>query len=140
MLYGKKYVNAILNQLSEKVDNPAFGSSLWIMSVFQSISLSICIFNLNPHSICFIMYYLTLFQKPAAAILKLTQLRERIDKWDYMNLDSFGTTEVVVTRLTILPIEWEKICQLYIWQGINNQNIHGDQKAKLPQINDPVKK
>jgi hypothetical protein len=27
----------------------------------------------------------------------------------------------------------ENLCQLYIWQGINNQNIQGVQKTKLLQ-------
>jgi hypothetical protein len=37
------------------------------------------------------------------------------------------------TKLKRLLIEWEKnLCQLYIWQGINNQNTQGAQKAKLP--------
>jgi hypothetical protein len=29
----------------------------------------------------------------------------------------------------------ENLCQLYIWQGINNQNIQGAQKTKLPPKN-----
>jgi hypothetical protein len=27
----------------------------------------------------------------------------------------------------------ENHCQLYIWQGINNQNLQGAQKTKLPK-------
>jgi hypothetical protein len=34
----------------------------------------------------------------------------------------------------------ENLCQLYIWQGINSQNIPGAQKTKLQRINDPRKK
>jgi hypothetical protein len=33
----------------------------------------------------------------------------------------------------------ENICQLYIWQGINNQNIKGTQKSKLPKYQWPNK-
>jgi hypothetical protein len=36
------------------------------------------------------------------------QLRERIDKWDYMKLKSFCTTKEMVSKLKRLPIEWEK--------------------------------
>jgi hypothetical protein len=43
------------------------------------------------------------------------QLRERIDKWEYMKLKSFCTVEEKVTTSKRLPIEWEKnLCQLYI--------------------------
>jgi hypothetical protein len=39
----------------------------------------------------------------------------------------------MVTRLKRLPTEWEKnLCQLYIWQGINNQNTQGAQKIEVP--------
>jgi hypothetical protein len=62
------------------------------------------------------------------------QLRERIDKWDYMKLKSFCTTKEMVTRLKRLPTEWEKnLCQLSFGQGIYNQNIQEAQKTKLPK-------
>jgi hypothetical protein len=41
------------------------------------------------------------------------QLRERIDKWDYMKLKSFCITKEMVYKLKRLPKEWKKICQLY---------------------------
>jgi hypothetical protein len=41
------------------------------------------------------------------------QLRERIDKWDYMKLKSC-TTKEMASKLKRLPIEWENLCQLYI--------------------------
>jgi hypothetical protein len=31
----------------------------------------------------------------------------------------------------------ENPCQLYIWQGINNQNLQGSQKTKLPKNQQP---
>jgi hypothetical protein len=34
----------------------------------------------------------------------------------------------------------ENICQLYIRQGTDNQNIQGAQKTNLPKINEPIKK
>jgi hypothetical protein len=42
------------------------------------------------------------------------QLRERIDKWDYMKLKSFCTTKEMVTRLKRKPTKWEKIFASYI--------------------------
>jgi hypothetical protein len=42
------------------------------------------------------------------------QLRERMDKWDYMKLKSFCTTKEFVSKLKRLPTEWEKIFSSYI--------------------------
>jgi hypothetical protein len=38
------------------------------------------------------------------------QLRERMDKWNYMKLKSFCTTEEMVSKLKRPPTEWENIC------------------------------
>jgi beta-glucosidase/6-phospho-beta-glucosidase/beta-galactosidase len=41
------------------------------------------------------------------------QLREKIDKWDYMKLKSFYTMKEMVFKLKRLSIEWEKIFSSY---------------------------
>jgi hypothetical protein len=41
------------------------------------------------------------------------QLRERMDKWDYMKLKSFCTTKEMVSKLKRPPTEWEKIFASY---------------------------
>jgi hypothetical protein len=41
------------------------------------------------------------------------QLRERIDKWDYMKLKSFCTTKEMVTSLKRQSTEWEKTFASY---------------------------
>jgi hypothetical protein len=41
------------------------------------------------------------------------QLRQRIDKWDYMKLKSFSTTKEIIIRLKRQPTEWEKIFAKY---------------------------
>jgi hypothetical protein len=47
-----------------------------------------------------------------------------------MKLKGFYTTKEMVSKLKRLPTEWEKnLCQVYIWQEINNQNIQGAQKT-----------
>jgi hypothetical protein len=51
------------------------------------------------------------------------QLRESIDKWDFMKLKKLYTAKEAVTRLKRQPIEWEII----------NQNIHGSQDTNLPK-------
>jgi hypothetical protein len=72
----------------------------------------------------------------------LTQeLREIIDKWDYMKLKSFCTTEGMVFKLKQPPPRMgENLCQLYIGQETGNQNIQGAQKTKSPKINDLMEK
>jgi hypothetical protein len=41
------------------------------------------------------------------------QLRERIDKWDYMKLKSFYTTKEMISKLNRPPTECEKIFASY---------------------------
>jgi hypothetical protein len=41
------------------------------------------------------------------------QLKERIDKWDYIKLKRFCTTKEMVIRLKRLPTEEEKIFASY---------------------------
>jgi hypothetical protein len=41
------------------------------------------------------------------------QLRERIEKWDFIKLKSFCTTKEVVSKLKSTPTEWEKILASY---------------------------
>jgi hypothetical protein len=41
------------------------------------------------------------------------QLRERINKWDYVKLKSFCTTKEIVSKLMRLPTEWKKISASY---------------------------
>jgi hypothetical protein len=49
-----------------------------------------------------------------------------MDKWDFIKLKSFCTTKEMVSKLKRTPTEWEKIvCQLYIRQRTDNQNIQG---------------
>jgi hypothetical protein len=41
------------------------------------------------------------------------QLRERMDKWDYMKFKSFCTTEEMVSKLKRPSTEWDKIFASY---------------------------
>jgi hypothetical protein len=41
------------------------------------------------------------------------QLRERIDKWDYMKLESFSSTKEMVSKLKRPSIEWKKMFASY---------------------------
>jgi hypothetical protein len=47
------------------------------------------------------------------------QLRERIDKWDYMKLKSFCTKKEMVSKLKRPPTEWEKKSLLVVHQTKN---------------------
>jgi hypothetical protein len=51
------------------------------------------------------------------------QLRERMDKWDYMKFKNFCTTKEMVSKLKRPPTEWEKIFASYISDKGLNQNI-----------------
>jgi hypothetical protein len=42
------------------------------------------------------------------------QLRQRMEKWDYIKLKSFCTTREMVSKLKRPPTEWEKIFASYI--------------------------
>jgi hypothetical protein len=53
------------------------------------------------------------------------QLREKIDKWNYIKLKSFNTTKEMVSKLETTHRVGENICQLYIRKGTDNHNIQG---------------
>jgi hypothetical protein len=42
------------------------------------------------------------------------QLRERMDKWDYMKLKSFCTTKEMISKLKRPHTKWEKIFASYL--------------------------
>jgi hypothetical protein len=56
------------------------------------------------------------------------QLRERMIKWDYIKLKNLGTTKEMVSTEETTHSVGENICQLYIRQRTDNQNIQGTQK------------
>jgi hypothetical protein len=69
------------------------------------------------------------------------QLRERINKRDYMKLNSFCTTEEMVSKLKRPPTEWEKILASYISDKELITIIYRElKKLNSQKINDPVKK
>jgi hypothetical protein len=69
------------------------------------------------------------------------QLRERIDKWDYMKLNSFCTTKKKVSKLKRTPTEWEKIFVSYTSsKGLIIRIFRELKKLNSPKINDPMKK
>jgi mitochondrial fission protein ELM1 len=41
------------------------------------------------------------------------QLRQRMDKWDYIKLKTFCTTKEMVSKLKRSPTDWEKIFASY---------------------------
>jgi hypothetical protein len=63
------------------------------------------------------------------------QLRERMDKWDYMKLKSFCTTKVMVSKLKRPPTEWEKIFASYISdKGLITRIYRELKKLNFPKI------
>jgi hypothetical protein len=62
------------------------------------------------------------------------QLRERMDKWDYMKLKSFCTAKEMLSKLKRSPTDWEKIFASYTSdKRTDNKNKQGAQKLNSPQ-------
>jgi hypothetical protein len=69
------------------------------------------------------------------------QLRERIDKCDYMKLKSFCTTKEQITKLKRQPTEWEKIFASYTSDKEPITRIYRNlKKLNSQKINDTMKK
>jgi hypothetical protein len=69
------------------------------------------------------------------------QLRERMDKWDFIKLKSFCTTKEMVSELKRTPTEWEKIFASYTSdKGLITRIYRELKKLNSPKINEPIKK
>jgi hypothetical protein len=69
------------------------------------------------------------------------QLRERMDKWNFMKLKSFWTTKEMVSKLKRLPTEWEKIFGSYTSdKGLITRIYRELKKLNSPKNNEPRKK
>jgi hypothetical protein len=64
-------------------------------------------------------------------IQKAQHIRERMGKWDYMNLKSFCTTKGTVSKLKSLPIEWEKIFASYTFDKGVTTTIYKELKNQI---------
>jgi hypothetical protein len=68
------------------------------------------------------------------------QLRERIDKWNFMKLNSLCTTKEMVSKLKRSPTEWEKIFASYTSDKILITRIYRElKKLNSYKINGPIK-
>jgi hypothetical protein len=62
------------------------------------------------------------------------QLKERMDKWDYMKLKSFCTIKEMLSKLKRSPTEWEKTFASHISdKGLISRTYKELKKLKLPQ-------
>jgi hypothetical protein len=69
------------------------------------------------------------------------QLRERMDKWDFIKLNSFCTTKEMVSKLKRTPTEWEKVFASYTSdKGVITRIYRELKKLNSPKINEPIKK
>jgi hypothetical protein len=69
------------------------------------------------------------------------QLRDSIDKWDFIKLKSFCSTKEVVSKLKRSPTEWEKIFASYSSdKGLITRIYRGLKKLNSPKINEPIMK
>jgi hypothetical protein len=64
-----------------------------------------------------------------------------MDKWDFMKLKSFCTTEDMVSKLKRLPTKWEKIFSSYTSDKRLITRIYRElKKLNSLKINEPIKK
>jgi hypothetical protein len=69
------------------------------------------------------------------------QLRERMNKWDFIKLKSFYTTKEMVSKLKRPPTEWEKIFASYISDlGLITRIYREIKNLNSPKINESIKK
>jgi hypothetical protein len=64
-----------------------------------------------------------------------------MDKWNFIKLKSFCTTEKMVSKLKRQPRQWEKIFASYTSNKGLITRIYGElKKLNSPKINEPIKK
>jgi hypothetical protein len=69
------------------------------------------------------------------------QLKERMDKWDFIKLESFCTSKEMVSKLKRPPTKWEKIFAGYTSDKGLVTRIHRElKKLNSPKINELIKK
>jgi hypothetical protein len=69
------------------------------------------------------------------------QLRERMDKWYFIKLQSFCTTKEMVSTQKRPHTEWKKIFASYISDKELITRIYRElKKLNTPKINEPIKK
>jgi hypothetical protein len=69
------------------------------------------------------------------------QLRDGIDKWDFIKLKSFCSTKEMASKLKRTPTEWEKISASYTSdKGLITRIYRELKKLNCPKMNEPIKK
>jgi hypothetical protein len=69
------------------------------------------------------------------------QLKERMDKWDFIKLKSFCTTKEMISKQKRPPTEWEKIFVSYTSdKGLITRIYRELKKLNSPKINEQIEK
>jgi hypothetical protein len=69
------------------------------------------------------------------------ELRDNIDKWDFIKLKGFSSTKEMVFKLKRLPTEWEKIFVSFTSdKGLTTRIYRELKKLNSPKINEAIKK
>jgi hypothetical protein len=69
------------------------------------------------------------------------QLKEKMNKWDFIKLKIFCTTKEMVSKLKRPPTDWEKIFASYTSdKGLITRIYRELKKLNSPKINEPIKK
>jgi hypothetical protein len=72
--------------------------------------------------------------------LAVRQLRERMDKWEYIKLKSFCTKKEMVSKLKRPPTECKKIfTNCTSDKGLIKKIYREHKKLNSPKINEPIK-
>jgi hypothetical protein len=73
--------------------------------------------------------------------LSAQQLRERMDKWNFIKLKSFCTTKEMVSKLKRQPTEWVKVFASYMSdKGLITRIYKELEKLNSLKINESIKK
>jgi hypothetical protein len=73
--------------------------------------------------------------------LSAQQLRERMDKWNFIKLKSFCTTKEMVSKLKRQPTEWVKVFASYMSdKGLITRIYKELKKLNSLKINESIKK
>jgi hypothetical protein len=69
------------------------------------------------------------------------QVRERMDKWNFIKLKHFCTAKERISKLKRSPTEWEKIFSSYTSdKGMITRILREFRKLNFPKINESMKK